>query len=1748
MKIRKFSSVLLLMLVVVFGIPYRIGAAEDYKIMDPKYNISPNHEFSIRLSQELDESSLKDGTVKIYDRATLKTVDILVRRDTYDARVIKVKGKNDFEIGKTYTIEIKNLRSTKGKYFKESIRMDFVVKNRYSGLPAENGLIIVDDKAYSIDYLMKNRWMANEIITKSYDVYYTYDVNYEKIYSLFKNGSVYGRNSGTIHPTITYIDPQGKSHLYIWKSGSQEYQLAEPKASVEVIVRSEAKAVNINVLSVSAVPDAKYYRIKNSNLIKNFGEPLLYVASEDSEEISILAEDKSVLAKGAVSINRNNSGEVRLRLSESLSQGNTAANINNNGIATEGEDGYIYYVNSSDKEKLYKQGVGGIYDRAILEDKAQYVNVSGDWIYYSNYSDGGMLYKVRNNGTERQKLVSDKAAYITVSGEYIYYSNHSDGGKLYKVKKDGSDARIWPDNSLHGNPVVVDYGNYNKSVDEVAYINIVGDWIYYSNYSDGHKPYVIHKDGTYRGKLSDNYADCVQVDGDWVYFTSGSGVISKVSKSSMGFVVPIKGVTSEFNKGYHINVHQDWIYYSNAEDEGKLYKISTDGSGNKTKLSDESVGYINIVGDWIYFTTPKNKLFKLPVGTNGDAESEEVGKTKDPNKIAEVEDVYKIVDFADVNQTTEWLEKKYLPQKVAAIMGDNTIQQLVVSWDTNPGRVTAKDGVRTYKGILVGYNKTINLYMTIPSEMLNDTNKISVYKNGNKNDMIIVEGNEEPDPLINAIRRKIGEGDVIKVYEDSDKKKLLGSGTVGRDGRASVSRLDLDQDGRSFYITITRVKKAESNPTEIKQYRVPVLRSEDVEDRDLTGIGADTRDITVKSWRVVNYLERNYNPLSQEIYIVPSKAALDMYNNTYIKSLDFKNSRGEIITSWDGLETPIDAVYGKDSLGKILKSGNYDLYVANVYEGKASPDINGWKPVVEGKIANGKGATFEIIEEGIPARPTIKTQRVQSSGYDLPNQYVYLDKPLKDGETAWLIPTDLSIDILNSIRSWRAETSSLPFEELVEAYDIAKYSGTGTVMQSPVVGTDVERDYKLFITNSVGVSIESSNKITVDNRKPMLLLNNTPVGNQYYVGDVIFARSDEKGKIYVVKPLVPLEPTALEDAVKTQNAISIGQAVGGSFMALYKSETLIDFITIGDNVDASYRVVAVDEAGNVTDQRAITSNQGFIEILISRDFATLTGVLELAQKEINKTIEAGQTPLPALVTAVKKGRDLYNKVYVKQSEINASVKEITALGTYSSDLSISSRDKNIRFDTDGYIRTFQMTVGDFISKLMTNGTLTIYNNETDEKNNKPLTNANNNQFITDGMIVKIETVTGTGVIRYKVYVDGAIISEENELRWAIEKNKNIKEITITAPTMRLNQDIIVGDDRVTDGLKIKGNTAGTVIILNSDVSIINNGKLILSGIEFRGETSAARSEDVLINNKDLTLENCQFNNFIFGVDGKSVINSLSGAKLSVSYILKNPTFSGIDTSSQEDTFSYISIDSKAAQGTKVEGCIFEGTEFIASNVRGISINGIGGTNEIFISKNKFINFTSSAQNSMATPIYVNGGIVNLSGNIVNGSESGIFIDVVNGPVKVGSYIVGGNVDNYSKAGSNMSSSNKSVKENYFGDIMIGKIEAGKVPIIYYNSTSTPTIGDIILEPSGGKYSLTINTNKLSDSNNFYYRQESHLEDIITKGTVIKPEEYTLYSGGGDIIDSASGNYIVIVEVDKGNKVVKFRQLSIPSQE
>jgi hypothetical protein len=1002
-KVKRCISLFLVLTLVlipqtVFAYTYKDKDDENYRILSPIKKVEPDKEWKIEFNEELKPSTVNNNNVKVTDDKN-RRISVKVIYSKKD-KSIKVRPySNSYIPGRTYTLIVeKDVRSIDGKKLEKAIKQEFKITNVYAGLPYENGLVIVDDIAYSPKYLKNNAVVRSEIINEDFQVFYCFDPTEQIIRDIVGNAPMTGKEIKDLPKRIVYIDESGNKNIYEYNEKEKEYEYVVPKADITITNNSIAGVIAVKLNELKGVEGAKYCKLGHSDTIKSIEEltkknksgkkeAFRFISQEKEEDIYILASNKVVLAEGKLSTGYSNRKQYRLKLKFDKSSGNSLGNINNNGYAAADLDGYVYYNNTGDGNRLYKKDVNGMFERAICEHDAQYINVSEGWVYYSNYSDKGKLYRVKTDGAKIEKLNDEQSAYVTISGEWIYYSNHNDKGRIYKIKKDGSDAVIDNQGNINGIPLS------KNEKDETAFLNIIGDWIYYTNKSDKHKLYAINTEATYKAKIADVWADSIQVHGDWIYHTSGTGVLSKVKKDGSGEVVPIKAKAKKFDKGFHLNVVGDWLYYSDANDEGKLYKITTDGSGRKRKLSDDPVTYINIVGDTIYYVSD-GKLCRLPIDASGREVAEEIGKTENPNKVSQMDDLTKVVPYEEVNNSLKWIEDKYLPERVGAILDDNTQHQLVVLWDRE--NVKIQEGVRIYTGNAVGFDKTIEFRLIIPSEMLNETTTIEIFNNPSRgNDIMYVYNEYNNNPKLNPPELVVG--NTIRVYDAEEDGTLIGEAKVERENKyniAKITGLEFDDNGHdSVFVSVIREGKTESKRTEVRVSDIPTIT--DVKDMDTKNEGIAISDFKIESFLTPQLMTSSLF----KVYIVPAGRRVDLTDEELEPRGIIENEEDEDDDelSWSGKDDEEYKNKETDSMGNILKVGNYDMMVASYFETSGSEDNRGRKPYVKGVVSSKPFKVLGVAEE-IPNQPNVKEQIVNGG------KEIIIGTVPKQGEKAFLIP------------------------------------------------------------------------------------------------------------------------------------------------------------------------------------------------------------------------------------------------------------------------------------------------------------------------------------------------------------------------------------------------------------------------------------------------------------------------------------------------------------------------------------------------------------------------------------------------------------------------------------------------------------------------------------------------------------------------------------------------------------------------
>ncbi len=307
------------------------------------------------------------------------------------------------------------------------------------------------------------------------------------------------------------------------------------------------------------------------------------VGSEESGEDEISKEETSSTEEAGKKDRTETAADPGADFTGS---GNTSGNIINEGILA-AKDGWIYY---SFYSKLFKMKSDGSERTELYSEACKSIAVQGEWIYFCNISDGERLYKIKTDGSQLSKMDdSESCRCINAVGDWIYYSTWKEG--TYKIRPDGSEKTLLISETTYNMTVIDDWIYYGTNpqfykmktdgsqitqiIDSAYYTNVVDGWIYYDD--DG--LYKIRTDGREKTQLNDVESSNINVNGDWIYYTTWSDK----SKSSLLYKMRTDG--SEETKlhkvgGFKIHIAGDWVYYCNPYDL-YYYKIQKDGSNNK---------------------------------------------------------------------------------------------------------------------------------------------------------------------------------------------------------------------------------------------------------------------------------------------------------------------------------------------------------------------------------------------------------------------------------------------------------------------------------------------------------------------------------------------------------------------------------------------------------------------------------------------------------------------------------------------------------------------------------------------------------------------------------------------------------------------------------------------------------------------------------------------------------------------------------------------------------------------------------------------------------------------------------------------------------------------------------------------------------------------------------------------------------------------------------------------------------------
>ena len=242
--------------------------------------------------------------------------------------------------------------------------------------------------------------------------------------------------------------------------------------------------------------------------------------------------------------------------------------------------------------------------RLICNDKADSINVIGDKIYYVNISDGNKIYSINTDGTNKQELLNIPVRYLYISDNTMFFTDNGldDKGNvkgwLYSAKTDGSQLKC-----------------INSQITNNVYIS--DGWIYFIEGKWGGSAILleglskIRIDGTEKTIITKNKIWNIVVSGDWIYyndmFNGGTSNLYKMKKDGTQITkISDDNLMCKNNEVISCSwkVCENYIYYVNASDGSKLYRISIAGTDKKV-LNEEKCAFINLekADNFIYILT-----------------------------------------------------------------------------------------------------------------------------------------------------------------------------------------------------------------------------------------------------------------------------------------------------------------------------------------------------------------------------------------------------------------------------------------------------------------------------------------------------------------------------------------------------------------------------------------------------------------------------------------------------------------------------------------------------------------------------------------------------------------------------------------------------------------------------------------------------------------------------------------------------------------------------------------------------------------------------------------------------------------------------------------------------------------------------------------------------------------------------------------------------------------------------------------
>ena len=175
--------------------------------------------------------------------------------------------------------------------------------------------------------------------------------------------------------------------------------------------------------------------------------------------------------------------------------------------------------------------------------------------------------------------------YMATDGEWYYYRSN-EKFKLCKMRPDGSDVTV-------------------LSEEPVAWISVYDGYVYYNTSSTNPSVKRIKTDGTGEETLHFGNTEDIRLINDRIYYQDSMDSLHLYSMNLEGRDVVLENT---LEKTYSMTLDGTYMYFSNQEDGGNLYRVNIDGSDLQCIL-DHKIEGMTIGGNYLYFNDLETNYF-----------------------------------------------------------------------------------------------------------------------------------------------------------------------------------------------------------------------------------------------------------------------------------------------------------------------------------------------------------------------------------------------------------------------------------------------------------------------------------------------------------------------------------------------------------------------------------------------------------------------------------------------------------------------------------------------------------------------------------------------------------------------------------------------------------------------------------------------------------------------------------------------------------------------------------------------------------------------------------------------------------------------------------------------------------------------------------------------------------------------------------------------------------------------------------